>query len=36
MGFYWQDENHTRVTAFDPDGPLPDGRAILPESILVP
>lgn len=35
MGFYRPDEGLPRLEANGPDGPLPDGRAILPEGVLV-
>ena len=34
-GFYRPVEGLPRLEAVAPDGPLPDGRALLPESILV-
>jgi hypothetical protein len=35
-GFYQPNEGLPRVSAFGPDGPLPDGRVFLPESIIIP
>ncbi|MBP6015807.1 MAG: hypothetical protein KA586_03745 [Candidatus Promineofilum sp.] len=35
-GFYRPVEGLPRLDASDPDGPLPDGRALLPGNIIVP
>jgi hypothetical protein len=35
-GFYQPDDELPRVSALGPDGPLPDGRAFLPETVTVP
>jgi hypothetical protein len=35
-GFYRPDDEQSVVSALGPDGPLPDGRAFLPESVLIP
>jgi hypothetical protein len=35
-GFYRPDKELSRVSALGPDGPLPDDRAFLPETVTVP